>query len=52
MILALAQDSGVQKALADSNVPNTKLIESAVQQIRGTKELTPKPQTQKKKMKI
>ncbi|KAI9701278.1 MAG: Heat shock protein hsp98 [Candelina mexicana] len=37
LILALAQDSSIQRALADANVPNTKLIENAIQQIRGTK---------------
>lgn len=42
MILALAQDSVVQRALAESNVPNTKLIESTVQQIRGTKRVDSK----------
>ncbi len=42
MILALAQDSAVQRALADANVPNTKLIESAIQQIRGTKRVDSK----------
>ena len=42
MILALAQDSTVQRALADANVPNTKLIESAIQQIRGTKRVDSK----------
>ena len=42
MILALAQDSVVQRSLADANVPNTKLIDSAVQQIRGTKRVDSK----------
>lgn len=42
MILALAQDSVVQRALVEANVPNTKLIESAVQQIRGTKRVDSK----------
>jgi ATP-dependent Clp protease ATP-binding subunit ClpB len=42
MILALSQDSVVQRALADANVPNTKLIESAIQQIRGTKRVDSK----------
>ncbi|KAF7511019.1 Heat shock protein hsp98 [Endocarpon pusillum] len=42
MILALAQDSTVQRALADANVPNTKLVESAIQQIRGTKRVDSK----------
>lgn len=42
MITALAQDSVVQRALADANVPNTKLIDSAIQQIRGTKRVDSK----------
>jgi ATP-dependent Clp protease ATP-binding subunit ClpB len=42
MILALSQDAVVQRALADANVPNTKLIESAIQQIRGTKRVDSK----------
>jgi ATP-dependent Clp protease ATP-binding subunit ClpB len=42
MILALSQDSVVQRALADANVPNVKQIESAIQQIRGTKRVDSK----------
>ncbi|KAI9721291.1 MAG: Heat shock protein hsp98 [Candelaria pacifica] len=42
LILALAQDSSIQRALADANVPNTKLIENAIQQIRGTKRVDSK----------
>jgi ATP-dependent Clp protease ATP-binding subunit ClpB len=42
LISALAQDSQIQKALADSNVPNVKLIDNAVQQIRGTKRVDSK----------
>ncbi|PYH95081.1 heat shock protein HSP98 [Aspergillus ellipticus CBS 707.79] len=42
LILATAQDSQVQRALADANVPNVKLIDSAIQQIRGTKRVDSK----------
>ena len=42
LITALAQDSVVQRALAEANVPNTKLIDSAIQQIRGTKRVDSK----------
>lgn len=42
MISALAQDATVQKALADSNIPNSKLVQDAVQQIRGTKRVDSK----------
>ncbi|KAK5673715.1 Heat shock protein hsp98, partial [Elasticomyces elasticus] len=42
LILATAQDSQVQRALADANIPNVKLIDSAVQQIRGTKRVDSK----------
>ena len=42
LILAVAQDSQVQRALADSNIPNVKLIDSAVQQIRGTRRVDSK----------
>lgn len=42
MILAVAQDSQVQRALADSNIPNVKLLDTAVQQIRGTKRVDSK----------
>lgn len=42
MITALAQDSTIQRALAEANVPNTKLIDSAIQQIRGTKRVDSK----------
>ena len=42
MIAALTQDSMIQRALADANVPNTKLIDSAIQQIRGTKRVDSK----------
>jgi ATP-dependent Clp protease ATP-binding subunit ClpB len=42
LITALAQDSSVQRCLADANIPNTKLIDSAIQQIRGTKRVDSK----------
>ena len=42
LITALAQDSSIQRCLADANVPNTKLIDSAIQQIRGTKRVDSK----------
>ena len=42
LITAIAQDQKVQQALAESNIPNTKLIDSAIQQIRGTKRVDSK----------
>lgn len=42
LIQATAQDSQVQRALADANIPNVKLVDSAVQQIRGTKRVDSK----------
>ena len=42
LITALAQDSAIQRCLADANVPNSKLIDSAIQQIRGTKRVDSK----------
>ncbi|KAK4504809.1 hypothetical protein PRZ48_002771 [Zasmidium cellare] len=42
LIQCLVQDSTVQKALAEANVPNPKLIDQAVQQIRGTKRVDSK----------
>ena len=42
LITSLAQDSSIQRCLADANVPNTKLIDSAIQQIRGTKRVDSK----------
>ncbi|KAK4697642.1 ATP-dependent Clp protease ATP-binding subunit ClpB, partial [Lecanoromycetidae sp. Uapishka_2] len=42
LIQALSQDSSIQRCLADSNIPNTKLIDSAIQQIRGTKRVDSK----------
>lgn len=42
LIQALSQDSSIQRCMADSNIPNTKLIDSAIQQIRGTKRVDSK----------
>ena len=42
LITALAQDPSIQRCLAEANIPNTKLIDSAIQQIRGTKRVDTK----------
>lgn len=42
LITALAQDPSIQKCLAAANIPNVKLIDSAIQQIRGTKRVDSK----------
>ena len=42
LITALAQDSSIQKCLAEANIPNIKLIDTAIQQIRGTKRVDTK----------
>lgn len=42
LITALAQDSAIQRCLADANIPNVKLIDDAIQQIRGTKRVDSK----------
>ena len=42
LIQALSQDSSIQRCLADANIPNTKLIDTAIQQIRGTKRVDSK----------
>lgn len=42
LIQAVCQQPGVQRALADSNIPDVKLIDSAIQQIRGTKRVDSK----------
>lgn len=42
LIQSLSQDSSIQRCLANANVPNTKLIDSAIQQIRGTKRVDSK----------
>ncbi|KAI9869996.1 MAG: Heat shock protein hsp98, partial [Pleopsidium flavum] len=42
LITALAQDPSIQRCLADANIPNNKLIDNAIQQIRGTKRVDSK----------
>ncbi|KAI1910052.1 Heat shock protein hsp98 [Ophidiomyces ophidiicola] len=42
LITAMTGDFTVKRALADANIPNVKLIDSAVQQIRGTKRVDSK----------
>jgi len=42
LIQCLVQDSAIQKCLAEANVPNPKLIDQAVQTIRGTKRVDSK----------
>jgi ATP-dependent Clp protease ATP-binding subunit ClpA len=42
LIQCLVQDPSIQRCLADANVPNTKLIDNAVQAIRGTKRVDSK----------
>lgn len=42
LITALAQDQKIQDCLREANIPNTKLIDSAIQQIRGTKRVDSK----------
>jgi ATP-dependent Clp protease ATP-binding subunit ClpB len=42
LITALAQDVKIQEALKEANIPNTKLIDTAIQQIRGTKRVDSK----------
>lgn len=42
LIVSVAQDAQVKKALADANIPNVKLIDNAVSQIRGTKRVDSK----------
>ena len=42
LIQALSQDPSIQRCLADANIPNTKLIDSAIQQMRGTKRIDSK----------
>lgn len=42
LIMSLAQDPSIQRCLTDANIPNTKLIDSAIQQIRGTKRVDSK----------
>ncbi|KAL2871929.1 ATP-dependent Clp protease ATP-binding subunit [Aspergillus lucknowensis] len=42
LIQAVCQDSQVQAALKDANVPSVKLIDTAIQQIRGTRRVDSK----------
>lgn len=42
LIQCLVQDQSIQRCLADANIPNTKLIDNAVQAIRGTKRVDSK----------
>lgn len=42
LITALAEDSKIQRVLADSNIPDVKQIDNAIQQIRGTKRVDSK----------
>jgi len=42
LIQCLVQDATLTKCLAEANVPNTKLIDTAIQQIRGTKRVDSK----------
>ncbi|KAL2824118.1 P-loop containing nucleoside triphosphate hydrolase protein [Aspergillus cavernicola] len=42
LIQAVCQDSQVQSALKDANVPNVKLIDASIQQIRGTRRVDSK----------
>ncbi|KAJ5204940.1 Heat shock protein hsp98 [Penicillium cinerascens] len=42
LIQAVCQDSQVQRALGDSNIPKVNLIDNAVQQIRGTRRVDSK----------
>ncbi|OQO05945.1 Heat shock protein hsp98 [Cryoendolithus antarcticus] len=42
LIQCLVQDPAIARCLADANVPNVKLIDTAVQQIRGTKRVDSK----------
>ncbi|KAK4949471.1 Heat shock protein hsp98 [Elasticomyces elasticus] len=42
LIQCLVQDATITKCLAEANVPNTKLIDTAIQQIRGTKRVDSK----------
>jgi len=42
LIQSLVQDSSIQKCLAEANIPKTSLIDSAIQQIRGTKRVDSK----------
>ena len=42
LIQSLVQDSSIQRPLAEANIPNVKLVQDAVQSIRGTKRVDSK----------
>ncbi|KKK14855.1 hypothetical protein P175DRAFT_0530032 [Aspergillus ochraceoroseus IBT 24754] len=42
LIQAVVQDSQIQKALKEANIPNVKLVDTAIQQIRGTRRVDSK----------
>lgn len=42
LITALAQDTVIQRCMADSNIPRPKLVDDAITQIRGTKRVDSK----------
>ena len=42
LITSLCQEPNIQTALREANVPNTKVIDSAIQQIRGTRRVDSK----------
>ncbi|CBX99694.1 Heat shock protein hsp98 [Plenodomus lingam] len=42
LISSLCQDASIQRALSESNVPNTKQIDNAIQALRGTKRVDSK----------
>lgn len=42
LISALAHEASIQRVLAEANVPNSKLIDDAISQIRGTKRVDSK----------
>lgn len=42
LIQALAQDTTIQRCLADANIPKPSLIDNAIQQIRGTRRVDSK----------
>src|SRR5437764_12842951 len=42
LITSLCQEPNIQTALKEANIPNPKLIDSAIQQIRGTKRVDSK----------
>ena len=42
LIIALSEDPSVQAALKDGNIPNNKVLQDAVQQIRGTRRVDSK----------